>query len=65
MNKKETIKMSDLIGKEIKIGEMEGEITNILGVGYEITFLILIMVKLLLMQDIFIITLCDLKYGFH
>ena len=38
MNKEETIKMSDLIGKEIKIGEMEGEITNILGVGYEITF---------------------------
>ena len=38
MNKGETIKMSNLIGKEIKIGEMEGEITNILGVGYEITF---------------------------
>lgn len=30
--------MSELIGREVKIGDKEGEITNVLGVGYEITF---------------------------
>lgn len=30
--------MSDLIGREVKIGDKEGEITNVLGVGYEVTF---------------------------
>lgn len=38
MINKENNKIFDLIGKEIKIGEKEGEITNILGVGYEVTF---------------------------
>lgn len=30
--------MSDLIGREVKIGDKEGEITNVLGIGYEVTF---------------------------
>lgn len=30
--------MAELIGREVKIGEKEGEITNVLGIGYEITF---------------------------
>lgn len=30
--------MYELIGREVKIGDKEGEITNVLGVGYEITF---------------------------
>lgn len=30
--------MHELLGREVKIGNKEGEITNILGVGYEITF---------------------------
>lgn len=30
--------MSDLIGREVKIGNKEGEITNVLGIGYEVTF---------------------------
>lgn len=30
--------MAELIGREVKIGNKEGEITNVLGVGYEITF---------------------------
>jgi hypothetical protein len=30
--------MTELIGREVKIGDKEGEITNVLGVGYEITF---------------------------
>ena len=30
--------MAELIGREIKIGDKEGEITNVLGIGYEITF---------------------------
>lgn len=30
--------MAELIGREVKIGDKEGEITNVLGVGYEITF---------------------------
>lgn len=30
--------MKSLIGKAIKIGDRDGEISNILGVGYEITF---------------------------
>ena len=30
--------MSDLIGREVKIGDKKGEITNVLGIGYEITF---------------------------
>lgn len=41
--------MSDLIGREVKIGDKEGEITNVLGIGYEVTFLMLPMVKYLLM----------------
>lgn len=28
----------DLLGREVRIGEKEGEITAILGVGYEISF---------------------------
>ena len=32
------VNMSDLIGREVKIGDKEGEITNVLGIGYEITF---------------------------
>lgn len=30
--------MKELLGREVKIGGKEGEITNILGVGYEISF---------------------------
>ena len=30
--------MHELLGHEVKIGNKNGEITNILGVGYEITF---------------------------
>ena len=30
--------MKSLVGREVKIGEKQGEITRILGVGYEITF---------------------------
>lgn len=30
--------MHELLGREVKIGNINGEITNILGVGYEITF---------------------------
>lgn len=30
--------MAELIGREIKIGDKEGEITNVLGIGYEIIF---------------------------
>lgn len=30
--------MKDLINREVRIGEKEGEITNILGCAYEITF---------------------------
>lgn len=30
--------MRELLGREVKIGEKEGEISNILGCGYEITF---------------------------
>ena len=30
--------MSDLIGREVKIGDKEGEITNVLGIGQEVTF---------------------------
>lgn len=30
--------MKELLGKQVKIGEKEGEITNILGCAYEITF---------------------------
>ena len=30
--------MAELIGREVKIGDKEGEITNVLGIGYEITF---------------------------
>ena len=30
--------MKELLGREVKIGDKEGEITNILGVGYEISF---------------------------
>lgn len=30
--------MRELLGKEVKIGNKEGMITNILGDGYEITF---------------------------
>lgn len=30
--------MSDLIGREVKIGDKEGEITNVLCIGYEVTF---------------------------
>lgn len=30
--------MKELLGREVKIGNKEGEITNILGVGYEVTF---------------------------
>lgn len=30
--------MTELIGREVKIGDKEGEITNVLGIGYEITF---------------------------
>lgn len=30
--------MKELIGKEVKINDKDGEITNILGVGYEVTF---------------------------
>ena len=30
--------MTELIGREVKIGDKEGEITNVLGVGYGITF---------------------------
>lgn len=30
--------MKNLLGREVKIGDKEGEITNILGVGYEISF---------------------------
>lgn len=30
--------MRELLGREVKIGDKEGEITNILGVGYEVTF---------------------------
>lgn len=30
--------MKELLGREVKIGNKEGEITNILGVGYEISF---------------------------
>ena len=29
--------MAELIGREVKIGDKEGEITNVLGIGYEIT----------------------------
>ena len=32
--------MHELLGHEVKIGNKNSEITNILGVGYEITFLI-------------------------
>lgn len=30
--------MKELLGREVKIGDKEGEITNILGVGYEVSF---------------------------
>lgn len=30
--------MRELLGREVKNGDKEGEITNILGVGYEISF---------------------------
>lgn len=30
--------MKELLGREVKIGDKEGEITNILGIGYEISF---------------------------
>ena len=30
--------MAELIGREVKISDKEGEITNVLGIGYEITF---------------------------
>lgn len=30
--------MAELIGRKVKIGDKEGEITNVLGIGYEITF---------------------------
>ena len=30
--------MAELIGREVKIGGKEGEITNVLGIGYEMTF---------------------------
>lgn len=30
--------MKELLGKEVKVDNKEGEITNILGVGYEISF---------------------------
>lgn len=49
--------MSDLIGREVKIGDKEGEITNVLGIGYEVTFSMLLMAEYLLMQEIFMIIL--------
>lgn len=30
--------MAELIGREVRIDDKEGEITNVLGIGYEITF---------------------------
>ena len=30
--------MKSLLGREVKIEDKEGEITNILGVGYEVSF---------------------------
>lgn len=36
--RKEVNSMRELIGREVKIRDKEGEITNILGVGYEISF---------------------------
>lgn len=36
--RKEANSMKELLGREVKIGDKEGEITNILGVGYEVTF---------------------------
>lgn len=47
--------MHELLGHEVKIGNKNGEITNILGVGYEITFSIQILEKYLYIQEIFVI----------
>ena len=30
--------MKSMLGKEVRIGDRDGEITNILGVGYEVAF---------------------------
>lgn len=47
--------MAELIGREVKIGDKEGEITNVLGIGYEITFFDINFVRHLLIQEIFMI----------